>query len=157
MSKGKRMPALKIDPKRTDVRKIMPPWEGPGFDRPAFYSFEGKYFDAHGREIVPGEPLAKEAADADEEAATAPPGRMGAAALLAARSTMPWAAFLKAARDLLGDTCPAEQTKVLEALRIAAEGGRPAATAARRRPRPQPAIRHWPMPLKGQDEPDAAA
>lgn len=96
---------------------ISPPYLDEAFDRPAYYEQDGKLFDAHDRLIEPGKPIEEEPTVAEEAKGAA--AEMSPSALLANASAMPWAAFRKRAREILGDTCPAGKAEMVVALQAA--------------------------------------
>jgi hypothetical protein len=142
----------RLDPsfleKDPDVGKFRPPWRGDSgeFDRAAFYQFDGKLFDAHGIEIVPGKKLKRAAAppppppveepdgeEIEEQAAAprnesevrpvTPPVTKSApispAELLERAGTMAFAKFAAEAKRILGRTCPTGKQAIIAALREA--------------------------------------
>lgn len=116
---------LKLDRDRP-FGKFTPPWMGEAgaeFDRPAHYEQDGRNFDQHYREIVPGQPLASEVKAQDESVAAAAEEEMlSPAALLAGANTIPWAKFNKEAKRILGATCPAGKAAIVGALQTAIAG-----------------------------------
>ena len=131
-----------------DVGKVTPTgWRGDNdeFDRAACYHYDGKFFDAHGIEIVPGKNLKRAAAppppppveepdegeEIEEQAAAprnesevrsvAPPVTKSApispAELLERADSMAFAKFAAAAKSILGPTCPAGKQAIVAALR----------------------------------------
>lgn len=133
--------------------KVTPPSVEPGTDRAAFYAQDDKYFDVYDREIVPGVPApapsvpivaapapAPVAVATETEApATAPaapvvtpvltkPKEKSIAEVLAGLESgaLPWAAFRKEAKRILGAACPAAKDATIAALRAAqGNGGKP--------------------------------
>lgn len=97
---------------------ITPPFHEEPYDRPAYYEQDGKIFDAHDRLIEAGKPLKDEEPPAKAEVKDAA-ADMGPATLLANAGAMPWAAFRKRAKEILGDTCPAGKGEIIEALKAA--------------------------------------
>lgn len=110
---------LKLDRSRT-FGTITPAWQPEDCDRPAYYEQDGKLFDAHDRQIVPGKPLPVEAVAADEEQANAA-AQVSPYELLRQADVMPWAAFRKHAKVILGDTCPASKADMMTALQGAVQ------------------------------------
>jgi len=53
---------VKLDRTRS-FGKVTPYWQPPEFDRPAAFEQDGRFFDVHDREIVPGRPLVPNGAD----------------------------------------------------------------------------------------------
>jgi hypothetical protein len=125
---------MKIDVKRRDVGKIVPAWHPDEFDRPAHYQFKDKFFDAHGREIVPGEPLQEEDM-ADEDAEGEDDGHAGLspAALIGQANTMPWSRFKALAQELLGPTCPKAKPGIVARLQALVEGRQTKVTTVSRK------------------------
>lgn len=95
---------------------VHPPEIQSGHDRPAAAFQDGKWFDAHDREIVPGQPLsaAMAADDVDENAPDQP---MGPAELLAGADSIALALFQREARRILGEACPAAKHDMVRALK----------------------------------------
>ena len=97
---------LRIDTKSPYVGKVCPPQQFPDCDRMAHYSWKGKLFDAHGREIVPGQPLAPEDADPSRGAGEiVEPAleAMPASQLLARINELPLTTVRSLAEKLLGE------------------------------------------------------
>ncbi len=112
---------------------VNPPEIMPGTDRPAVYAQDGKWFDAHDRDIVPGQKLRSEettrtkveaelrsvtgvlevSALAETEQPLAP------AELIADANTLPYAVFQREAKRILGDTCPGGKEQIVAALKKA--------------------------------------
>lgn len=116
---------LRIDVKRKDVGKITPSYHPDEFDRPAHYEWQNKFFDAHGREIVPGQPLVEEASDAvdgAEDEAPAADGKQLAAYLIENANSLPWGQFKADAQSLLGASCPKNKPGILARLQALVEG-----------------------------------
>lgn len=132
----------KLDRKRP-FGKISPPYQQENFDRAAFYEQDGRFFDQHDREIVPGIPLAEQLAKVDAAAGTEsrhpldhdgdgrPGGSLPAgpvdsamtpAELLRQADEMPWAQFRKQAKLIFGPTCPASKEDIKRALQEAIAG-----------------------------------
>lgn len=106
--------------------RIVPAWQPDDFDRPAQYEQNGVFFDAKGLEIVSGKPLA----DADAEIAIGakkkpdaslidPGDVMSVAELASAVGSMPFFAWKKEVKKVLGDSCPNTKAEMLEALKKA--------------------------------------
>lgn len=98
---------------------ISPPLVEPDLDRPAFYEQDGKLFDAHDRHIEPGKPLPEDEEPPVNDSVKDTAAGMSPAVLLANAGAMPWAAFRKRAREILGDACPAGKSDIVEALKAA--------------------------------------
>lgn len=110
---------LKLDRSRA-FGTITPAWQPDECDRPAYYEQDGKLFDAHDRQIVPGKPLPVEEVASDEQEAAAKTD-VSPYELLRQADVMPWAAFRKNAKAILGDTCPASKADILVALQGAVQ------------------------------------
>lgn len=95
---------------------VSPPLMEEDFDRPAHYEQDGKLFDAHDRLIIPGEPLPGQAPKKVEAEAVEV---VSVSELLATVDSTPWFKWLKQAKAVLGPTCPAGKSSILEALREA--------------------------------------
>jgi hypothetical protein len=96
--------------------KVTPPLQDETMDRPAYYEQDGRLFDQFDCEIIPGRAHAAGA----QRAMPAGDAPESAAALLAARETIPWPQFKRRARHLLGDRCPATKADIIAALQDAA-------------------------------------
>lgn len=114
---------LKLD-RTKDFGTVSPPWMPDGCDRPAYYEQGGQLFDAHDVQIVKGKKQIVPAV-ASESDRSNPPGvvepepgvpTISVEALMAQAQTMPWPAFKKHARSILGETCPNGKAAMLEAL-----------------------------------------
>lgn len=113
-----------------------------GCDRPAHYEQDGKFFDAHEREIVAGETIKDYDADRDDGAAI--PADLTVAGLLRESELLPWRKFQRYAQHVLGDECPATKMAIIEKLHevqrefdaraVARKGGRPRKNAAPQAP-----------------------
>jgi hypothetical protein len=100
---------------------ITPPHQGAGFDRPAYYSqvIDGRevFFDAHAREIIPGQ-------SGTASVPTPAPAReverqYSPAELIANVGQIPWSAWEKEAKRVLGPTAPAGRDALVSALQAA--------------------------------------
>ncbi len=115
--------------------KITPPWDDHQFSSPAYYEQDGRYYDAHYQELIPGG-NPKPAPSAPVRAAPpAPvverqpagatskpePERIDVSLLVAQADTMPWAKFRSQARKVLGPTCPPDKEGMKAALQRALE------------------------------------
>ena len=102
---------------------VNPPETMPGTDRAAAYAQDGKWFDAHDREIVSGQKLgAEEVARIKTEVAQAQAKTeqpLSPAELIADANTLPYAVFQREAKRILGDTCPAGKEQIVAALKKA--------------------------------------
>lgn len=108
----------KLDRSR-DFGVIAPPYQEEDFDRPAYYEQGGRFYDAHDRLIEPGKAL-EEAEEgthgaADRDAAEG----LSPSDLVLQAEVIPWGAFRKRAKEILGVTCPASKAEMLVALREA--------------------------------------
>lgn len=131
----------KLDRSR-DFGTVSPPWQPDNCDRPAHYEQEGRLYDAHDRLIEPGKPapagpatakaIAAEAVQAEDEEVGLSPAQ-----LVAQADTLPYGAFRKQAKVILGETCPSGKVAILAALNAAIEAYN-ARVAARRGPSPAP-------------------
>lgn len=102
---------------------VTPAWQPDGCDRPAFYEQDGRLFDAHDREIIPGQRLPAEPepepakSNGNGHAAThaeTPP--LSPTELIGRAGDMPWAAFHREAKRVLGADCPTSKKAIIEAL-----------------------------------------
>lgn len=109
---------LKLDRSR-DVGNITPPWQPEDCDRPAYYEQDGKLFDAHGFQIIPGKDGPKMETETSDAKAVS--DALTPYDLLRQADVMPWAAFRKRAREILGDTCPASKADIVVALQGAVQ------------------------------------
>lgn len=91
---------------------------GDDFDRPAYYEQGGAFFDAHDREIVPGQPLAADVDDEPEQDAEVDE-LLSPADLVAKVDSMPWAKWAAEAKRVLGPGAPRGKPALLEALKEA--------------------------------------
>lgn len=101
---------------------VNPPEIMAGTDRPAVYAQDGKWFDAHDRDIVLGQKLRpEETAGINTEVAQAETERpyLSPAELIADANTLPYAVFQREAKRILGDTCPAGKEQIIAALKKA--------------------------------------
>lgn len=98
--------------------KIAPPWVGEGFDRPACYQQGDDFFDAHDRQIIPGQPLKAAEIEPEEvvEDGTVP---TSVAELAAQVDTMSWPKWSAAVKNVLGPACPRGKAAMLGALQEA--------------------------------------
>lgn len=111
----------KLDRSR-DFGTITPVWQPDDFDRPAYYEQDGKFYDAHDIQIEPGKPLPATAPQVSKAAETVSADtEITPYQLLKDADVMPWAAFRKHARRILGDTCPASKSDMLIALQEAVQ------------------------------------
>lgn len=124
---------LKLDRSR-DFGTITPAWQPDDCDRPAYYEQDGKLFDAHDRVIEAGKPIKD---DPPVNAGPEPAGTMSPYELLRQVDVMPWAAFRKRAKEILGDTCPASKADITIALQGAVQHYEE--RQAKRRPGPREA------------------
>lgn len=85
-----------------------------GCDRPAAYEQDGMFFDAHDRLIEAGKSVSIVPNEDDDEQLPT-----NVADLLRAADTLHHNAFKKAAKAVLGPTCPAGKAAIIEALRAA--------------------------------------
>jgi hypothetical protein len=117
---------LRIDVKRRDVGKVCPPYYAPNCDRPAHFEFQGKLFDAHGREIIPGvamvEDEAPAVADAGGKDSAAPSGALSAAELVRIADRLSWPDLKAKAEAILGSNTPKSKQQVLAKIKALAEG-----------------------------------
>lgn len=115
-----------------------PPAHEPDCDRPAHYDQDGHMFDAHGRQIIPGKPLASatskeqdiigatdagplvsgrlaaEPQPADDPAPA--PDLLSANDLIGMANSMSWPNFRSQAQRILGPGCPASKQQIIDAL-----------------------------------------
>jgi hypothetical protein len=85
--------------------QIRPAWQPDNFDRPAFYTLNGNYYDVHGRLIVPGVPLDSKAEEVEAEEASPEDSTdfgMPLGTLIALAPTMPMEELRAAAERILG-------------------------------------------------------
>ncbi len=105
--KTKKASHLVIDTRSPYVGKISPAYDVPRGDRSAHFEWKGKYFDAHGREIIPGVPLPPEESDPDagaEREVVSPDAEIKPAAqILAQIRDLPIARLRALAGMYLGD------------------------------------------------------
>lgn len=119
--------------------KVVPPWHPEDCDRAAHYEQGGRLFDAHGRAIEPGKPLAvaKAATKSAKPAANTPTSAdeetsgndvefdenayVDIMTLLEGAEEIPWPQFRKRAREILGPDCPSDKAGMKEALATALE------------------------------------
>ncbi len=147
----------KLDRSRT-FGAISPPYQEENFDRPAYYEQDSRFYDAHDRLIEPGKPV--EAQDDTQGAAERDAAEgLSPAELVHQADVIPWGAFRKRAKEILGDTCPASKSEMLTALRAAIQHYEARKQARRSKPAPaaEPAKSSgltW-NGLTGQDEGDA--
>lgn len=96
----------RIDTSNPAVGKIAPPYKPAQFDRGAHYTWRGLFFDVHGREIVPGQPLQPDEAAQGADEIIQPDYTLTAKTLLAQINTLPPARFRAEAMKILGANCP---------------------------------------------------
>mgnify|MGYP003452243075 FL=1 len=119
-----------------DFGAISPPYQDETFDRPAYYEQGGRFYDAHDRLIEPGKPLPEDAdgthgaADRDTAEGLSPSD------LVLQSDVIPWGAFRKRAKEILGATCPTGKTEMLIALREAIKHYEGRKQARRTKPAP---------------------
>lgn len=134
---------------KDELGQMCPPWTPPGCDRAAHYAGPGEtYYDAHYRLIEPGKPLKVAApstphvdTDVDQtnytparaelgsaetqldiETVIAQPDPYTAASLLDAVDSIAWPLLQKEAKRILGATCPAGKSNIINALSKAVAG-----------------------------------
>jgi hypothetical protein len=130
------MPALRLN-RSAPFGKISPPSDGEDFspplpfDRPAHFEQAGRFFDVHGREIVPGEPLDPEDIP-DGNAADVVLASRGStpAELIAQVDSLPFPRWRRAAETLLGKGCPRSRDQILARLQLLAKGVEPRTVVA---------------------------
>jgi hypothetical protein len=121
-----------LDRSRDFARIIGGTFVPDGCDRHALAKQDGRWFDSHDREIVPGmtyeEALAAEEEAAEAEAKAAEDAANEAAApfeaLIAEADTVPWSTLHALARQFLGPSCPATKPEAIAALNAAAAAAR---------------------------------
>jgi hypothetical protein len=111
--------------------KVAPPCEMPGGAR-AFYEQDGKLYDAHHREIIPGAIVKQAVAPApvaDLDPLPPPTPReekpvieMTAQEILDGMDAMGWAELQKKAKQVLGGACPPGKAAIRSALEAAIKG-----------------------------------
>jgi hypothetical protein len=121
-------PIIRLPPSTlAKAGKISPPWQGPGFDRPAAYTLRNQYFDCLGRLIEPGVPLDPDAEEMEPEVAN--PGNVGEDyvplhTLIAMAETMPMVELRVAAERALGaDNLHRTRQQIINQLRRAKNTG----------------------------------
>lgn len=100
-----------------DFGTTLPPYLEPNCDRATAYEQDGYRFDAHGREIIPGQPLSDSIVDqpvatgslVQEDDDYTP------VELLQLQNSLPWSAFHAAAKKILPN-CPASKEPVVAEL-----------------------------------------
>lgn len=103
-----------------DFGRVVPPWVADNCDRAAHYEQDGKLFDQHGIEIVPGqkrESLPETVAKTETEA-----GLLSIGDILANPDAVAFPTLRKRAREILGEACPSGKQAILDALAAARKG-----------------------------------
>jgi hypothetical protein len=101
-----------------DFGRIAPPWMGNGFDRPAYFQQGEDFFDAHDRQIIPGQPIVVEADEPDDEGSE-DSEQISAGELVALAETMSWPKWAAAVKKVLGPDSPRGKAAMLAALQEA--------------------------------------
>jgi len=99
--------------------KISPPYQPDGFDRAAYYEQDAQFFDAHGRQIIPGKPLSAEEAAKTPAEINDSEDLLGVSELIAKIDRMSFTKFKNRAKKILGDTCPNDREGIVAALKEA--------------------------------------